>query len=239
MQSFRKLFQLGVVSASLAGGVGCATVYRGAIEVDPADVPRGRLVATFARTSCSVGPQNAHPVFVDFVQGTDGSPFIVERIQPDEWLLITNGRVRNDSVVFQTVRKSDPSEFREYRFPGRGTKPGEYFSARRYSPPRGTRHRFETRPLGQVTTCQLIPVDPLTGAPLATYGEQPRGETPRGWGFDGTSFEVGDRVLVDVGGRSVPARVLQAPGDAYYVQFEGGKGDGRWIDPSSITGRVE
>ena len=88
-----------------------------------------------------------------------------------------------------------------------------------------------------------MPVDPLTGAALATYGSQPAPKADggvRGWGFDGASFEVGDRVLVDVGGRSVPAEVLQAPGDAYFVQFEGAPdGKGQWIDPSKITGRME
>ena len=59
-------------------------------------------------------------------------------------------------------------------------------------------------------------------------------------GFDRTSFEVGDKVLVDVEGRSVVAEVLQAPGDAYFVRLEGdAEGAGRWIEPSLIRGRVE
>lgn len=218
----------------------CANVYRGAAEVDPSDVPRGRLVATYARTGCTGTVAQQPAVYVDFVQGDDGIPFIVERDDSDTWLLVTNGRQSNGVLVFQAVRKSDPSQLREYRFAARGREPGGYFESERYGKLRGSKHRFETQAVGPTRRCDLIPVDPLTGAPLSTYGVQPASSGARGWGFDGHSFREGDRVLVDVGGRSVPAEVLQAPGHAYLVRFEeDGGAQGVWIDPARITGRLE
>jgi len=245
MRSLDKYLGNGVMAAcvcvfSLASA--CSSAYRGAAEVDPSEVPRGRLVSTFARTSCTGNHADAATVFVDFVEGADGMPFIVERSRPDTWLLITNSRSRDDFIVFQAVRNTDAREFREYRFPAHGTKPGQYFWSSQYTEPRGSKHRFETQPVGQTTTCQLVPVDPLTGATLTTYGASPTptgSASARGWGFDGKSFQVGDKVLVDVGGRSVPAEVLQAPGDAYYVRLEGEAEAGQWIDPSRITGRMD
>jgi len=201
------------------------------------------LAATFSRTSCTGGPPQTSSAFVDYVRGSDGKPFIVERSRSGSWLLITNGRKLGDAVVFQAVRGGEDPEFREYRFPQGGKQPGQYFWASRYAEPSGIRHRFETKPRGPTMSCQLVPVDPLTGAPLATYGSPPDASseaTAPGWGFDGSSFDVGDRVLVDVGGRSVPAVVLQAPGDAYFVRFdENGEQGGNWIEPSRITGRLD
>ena len=240
MRSFPLLLSLVVAPAFCAlAATGCASVYRGAAEVDPSDVPRGRLVATYARTNCVGTEEQERPPYVDFVQGADGNPFIVERSEPDNWLLVTNGRDRSGVLVFQAIRKSDPL-LREYHFPARGREPGRYFEAERYGKIRGSRHRFETQAIGPTRHCELIPVDPLTGTALSTYGAQPASSGTQGWGFDGQSFGVGDRVLVDVGGRSVPAEVLQAPGHAYLVRFEeDGGSKGVWVEPSRITGRLK
>lgn len=219
----------------------CSTTYRGAAEVDPSELPRGRLVATYARTECSGADKSA--VFIDYVQGADGTTFIVERGGPKDWLLITNSRLIGEVVVFQAVREAEPRELREYRFPRRGVQAGQYFWTKTFDRPRGSTHRFETQISGTADSCRLVPVDPVTGKALAVASAEataPVASKPRGWGYDGSSFKVGDRIMVDAGGRTIPAAVLQAPGDAYFIRFDGEpEGAGRWIDPSAITGRVE
>lgn len=246
MRTLHKLLvtvQVPVFACACVLAVGCSGVYRGATFVDPSDLPRGRLVTTFARTACSGEGAGAQTVYVDFVRRDGGGAFIVERSEPDSWLLVTNSRRQGNTLIFQVVRKSDPPELREYRFPKGGTQPGQYFRSDRYEKPRGSRHRFHSRPLGATTSCRLLPVDPLTGAPLGTYGSEPGASGAAGalgWSFDGTSFRVGDRVLVDVGGRLVPAEILQAPGDKYFVRFEDDADQaGVWIEPARITGRLE
>ncbi len=228
-----------VVSLLLASTFGCSPAYRGAVIVDPGEVPRGQLVKTFARTACKQTGTPAPGSVVDYVRGVDGVPFLVERARSGPWLLVTNSRLEGSTIVFQTVRR-DPPELLEYRFPQRGAKPGQYLWSRRYDEPKGGKHRFETRGTGTVGTCVLTVVDPLTGAPVGTYGNKEGEESKKGWGFDGGSFRVGDRILVEVGGRSVPAVVLQAPGNGYFVRLEGeDENAGRWIEPSTITGRLE
>ncbi len=229
----------GVSALLLALTVGCSTTYRGAVVVDPGDVPRGRLVKTFARSACTQTDTPALGAFVDYVQGVDGVPFLVERARSGAWLLVTNSRLDGTTIVFQAVRR-DPPQLLEYRFPQRGSKPGQYLWSGHYKEPKGATHRFETRSTGAVATCTLTVVDPLTGAPLGTYGGKGDEGSTQGWGFDGGSFRVGDRILVEEGGRSVPAVVLQAPGNGYFVRLEGeGENAGRWIEPSTITGRLE
>jgi hypothetical protein len=231
----RLLALAGLVTSTAA----CTSAYRGAAVLSPGEVPRGQLIKTFARTSCTEDFTDPEPTFVDYVQGADGSPFIVERGRSDSWVVVTNSRLEGDTIVFQTIRRTDPAELREYRFPEHGAKPARFIRSKDYAKPRGSTHRFETQPRGTTATCTLIPVDPLTGAPITTYAEEGDASGP-GWGFDGTSFKVGDRVLVDMGGRSVPAKVLQASGTAYFVRIEEDPDDvGRWIDPSTITGRLE
>jgi len=62
---------------------------------------------------------------------------------------------------------------------------------------------------------------------------------PKSWGYDGRSFNTGDRILVDIGNRSIVAIVVQANGDQYYVHFEGAAaGTGEWIKPWRVTGRL-
>jgi hypothetical protein len=231
--------RVGVSALFVALAVGCSTTYRGAVVVDPGDVPRGRLVKTFARRACTQTGIPAPGAFVDYVQGVDGVPFLVERARSGGWLLVTNSRLDGTTIVFQAVRR-DPPQLLEYRFPRRGSKPGQYLWFGHYEEPKGATHRFETRGRGEVATCTLTVVDPLTGAPLGTYGGEGDEGSTQGWGFDGGSFRVGDRILVEVGGRSVPAVVLQAPGHGYFVRLEGeDENAGRWIEPSTITGRLE
>ncbi len=195
--------------------------------MNPAEVPRGTLIATFARTDCK---DNDEPtVYVDYVQGVDGKTFVVERSSVDRWLLISNGRREGDVIVFQAIRES--SELREYRFPIRVDQPGQYLWATDFKKPAGSRHRFETQVLGTPNHCRLLLADPLTG-------KTKTGPEHQGWGFDDKSFVVGDHVLVSVQGRTLPAEVLQAPGGKYFVRLEGVEGDGRWIEASEIVGRL-
>lgn len=231
-----RLLALASLVASMAA---CSSAYRGAAVLSPGEVPRGQLIKTFARSSCTEDFTDPEPIFVDYVQGADGSPFIVERGRSDSWLVVTNSRLEGDTIVFQAIRRKDTAELREYRFPGHGAEPARFLWSKDFTKPKGSTHRFESEPKATTATCHLIPVDPLTGAPITTYAQDGDASGP-GWGFDGTTFQVGDRVLVDMGGRSVPAKVLQASGTAYFVRMEDDPEDvGRWIDPSTITGRLE
>lgn len=222
----------------------CQSTFRGGVLVEPADVPRGKLVASYERVRCSERSRSER-VYVDYVQGVDGAPFIVERSREGAWLIVTNHRSDRGRIVFQAVRAKGDKELREYWFTRDARQPGRYVETRVFADPRGTRHQFETHAQGQLLECELVRVNPLTGARLGSVeagaGAEPDASGPAsGWGFDGSSFGVGDRVLVDVGGRSVVAEVLQAPGDAYLVQFEGApNGASTWIDPARITGRIE
>lgn len=76
--------------------------------------------------------------------------------------------------------------------------------------------------------------------PAVAEGAAQTAPPPAAVAFDGNSFQPGDRILVKVGGQSVPAEVVQAPGDAYFVRLEGtAEGQGTWIDPSAVVGRVK
>lgn len=235
---------LGLLMCSLFG---CATSYRGGGVVSPRSVPQGRLVQTFVRTNCTTLPshrsfdsQRLGPLFVDFVQATDGTPFIVERGQSDSWLLISNSHTEGDAIVFQTIEQANEGLFREYHFAGYGAKPGKLVLSLMHTAPRGSTHWFTARALGPSASCSLVPVNPLTGAPLATYAQDPLSDTGPGWGYDGSSFKVGDQVFVDIHGRSALARVVQASGTSYYVRLANDFNDtGRWIAPSAITGHVQ
>jgi hypothetical protein len=239
--------RLAGMAAAACVMLACQSTFRGAVLVDPADVPRGKLIASFERVGCS-GSVRSETVYVDYVQGVDGAPFIVERSLEGAWLIVTNHRVERGGIVFQAVRAKGVRELREYRFPHDIRQPGHYVETKVFAEPRGTRHRFESRANETGTECDLVRANPVTGerlgsvaaAALVGDGEASTVRPSSGWGFDGSSFRVGDRVLVDVGGRIVAAEVLQAPGDAYLLRFEGApNGASTWIEPARITGRLE
>lgn len=224
---------------------GCATAYRGGGTLSRRNMPRGRLVQTFSRTSCTGAlanelaeqQQKQGPIFVDFVQGRNGLPFLVERDRTDSWLLISNSHQDGETIVFQAIEQSGAERFLEYRIAGYGSKPGKLFVSAHHTQAQGSTHWFSATASGPSASCKLQPVPPLKGAPVGTYDEQETYMAGPGWGFDGSSFNVGDNVLVDMGGRSVLTRIIQASGTAYFVRLAHDPDDpGRWIDPAAITG---
>ena len=112
--------------------------------------------------------------------------------------------------------------------------PGEIVAIEtRYSTEHGFLSYDDKMRMTGLCVMDRTPVAPTVVPPPSTAA--PPASTAKAERFDGKSFEVGERVLVDVNGQSVPAEVLQAPGDTYFVQFDGEAG-GRWIQPSMITG---
>lgn len=234
---------LGVFLLLIASG--CASSYRGGGTLSSSNMPRGRLVQTFSRTSCTGAlanelaeqQQKKGPIFVDFVQGRNGLPFLVERDRSDSWLLISNSHQDGETIVFQAIEQSGAQRFLEYRIAGYGSEPGQLFVSAHHTPAQGSTHWFSASASGPSASCKLQPVTPLEGAPAGTYDEQEAHMNGPGWGFDGSSFKVGDNVLVDMGGRSVLTRIIQASGTAYFVRLIHDPEDpGRWIDPATITG---
>jgi hypothetical protein len=120
---------------------------------------------------------------------------------------------------------------------GLPTDPGAQVAVRGATPSIGT--NAIARPDGSPTGSSRVPhassTTPLGAiAPLAAGANE-----PKSWGYDGRSFKVGDRLLVDIGNRSVVATVVQAMGEQYYVHYEGAvSGTGEWIRPWRVTGRL-
>jgi hypothetical protein len=209
-------------------------------------IPRGKLVATFVQGDCSGGGESGAPRYVDYVQGQDGAPFLVERSEAAQWLVITNSFVESNEIVFQAMRENRGRSLQEYRFPWDGRTAGKYSRAVAYGEPQGTRDRFRVPGVRAYVVCRLRRVDPVTGAlldeseakgrePTALPGPATRAQ---GWGYDGKSFRPGDWVLVDGGGMAKRAQVLQATGDRYFVRYEQApEGSGEWVEPSRVLGR--
>ncbi len=240
-----------VFALTLAAGLplaACGSGIRGGVVLRPSAIPRGKLIATFLRTGCSDGRDANESVFIDYVQGQDGVPFLVERSRASEWLVVRNSYIESGEIVFQSLRENRGRALQEYRFPWDGRTAGRYSLAMSYAAPRGTHDRFRVDDARPYVICRLRRVDPVSGAPLDTSLSADKGPTAlpgpatsaQGWGYDGKSFAPGDLVLIDVGGRATRGRVVQASGTAYLVHYEGGpEGSNEWVAPSRVLGQVK
>lgn len=240
----RRVRGLVVLLASLAF-MGCGTGVRGGQVITPSSIPRGKLVATFLRADCTDGRDRNEALYVDYVQGEDGAPFLVERSRAADWLMITNSFVEAGEIVFQSLRENRGRGLQEYRFPWDGRTAGKYSLAMVYSEPKGTRDRFRVDDARPHVVCKLQRVDPLSGAPVpaASAGVPNATALPgpatsaQGWGYDASAFHVGDRVIVEHQGSTKRGRVVQTSGTAYFVQLEDAPdGTGEWVEPSRVLG---
>lgn len=239
------------------GLVACDPPMRGASVVSVSGLPRGQVLASYARAQCSDQSDTKSRFVVDYVRSIDGVPFLVERAASPEWVVISNSFVEGSTIVFQAeFASSRPPMLTEYRVPLDGVTPGRFVTSIAYvklAQPQGVLRAVISAPM---TACTLLRVDPATGAVLSSQrGAAPAPTTPvepiapsaaaapsslvpRSWGFDGKSFKPGDRILVDQNGRSTPATVVQATGRMYLVRYEGtGSGTVEWISPERVTGR--
>ncbi|MCU0693437.1 MAG: hypothetical protein MUF54_18760, partial [Polyangiaceae bacterium] len=188
-------------------------------------------------------------VYVDYVVAADGVPFVVERRLASEWLVSSNSHRDGEDIVLQAVRERDGKALLEYRFPADGGQAGHYARSLRYARPKGSARRFRARRASAQLKCRLVRVKPRTGAPLGDGaralpllgpGDDGTEAEVQGWGSDRRSFRAGDRMLIQVQGRAVAARVLRATRRAYLMRCEGAPEDaGIWVEPSRIVGRFE
>ncbi len=208
-------------------------------------IPRGETLSSWTLVSCTQG--HAIPAsVVDHVRLADGSSVLIERMSTPNVVVITNAFVEGRHVVFQFVQQTvRPQVLWEYRIPLDAGEQGGFRVSNAFTLealPGGAFRGVPAVPKASCTLRRVIPPgapQPASSAALSgAAGSQPASDAPRGWGYDGKSFVPGDRVLVDVDGRSVPAKVVQATGEMYYVQVEGLPGaGGQWVAPGRITGR--
>ncbi|HQP38138.1 MAG TPA: hypothetical protein PLI95_23300, partial [Polyangiaceae bacterium] len=207
-------------------------------------IPRGDTLSSWTLVSCTQG--HAIPAsVVDHVRLADGSSVLIERMSTPNVVVITNAFVEGRHVVFQFVQQTvRPQVLWEYRIPLDTGDQGGFRVSNAFTLEALPGGAFRGVPGEAKASCTLQRVLPPGAAQTASSsarsgaGAQPASEAPRGWGYDGKSFVAGDRVLVDVEGRSVPAKVVQATGEMYYVQVEGLPGaGGQWVAPGRITGR--
>ncbi len=204
----------------------------------PSAVPKGKLVATFALAGCNTPQVAGEASFVDYVQGEDGAPFVVERSDASRWMVVTNSFLESGEIVFQAVEALGQA-LHEYRFPWDGRTAGKHSVAVSYAEPRGSKDRFRVSTSLPHRVCSLRRVDSTAGEVKPTALPGPA-QSDRGWGYTGASFTPGEVVLVDVSGKATRARVMQSRGTDYFVRYEGlADGSGEWISPSRIVGRIK
>ncbi len=204
-------------------------------------VPRGDQVTTYALVQCSSNQAVPAPL-VDHVRLGDGSAVLVERMSSPDWVVITNAFVEGRFVVFQFVQEtSRPRTLWEYRIPLDASATGAFRVSSAFTLETLPGGGFRGIPVSSSASCglQRAGVVSAKGAAPARPAGSTNAEVPRSWGYDGRTFAPGDTVLLDVEGRSMRAKVVQANGQMYYVQVEGApEGSGQWILPGRITGRL-
>jgi len=219
---------------------GCQKQLTGASTMPASRVPRGDQVTTYAVVQCTSNQAVPAPL-VDHVRLGDGSAVLVERMSSPDWVVITNAFVEGRFVVFQFVQEtSQPRALWEYRIPLDQGVTGSFRVSSAFTLETLPGGGFRGVPVSSSASCGLQRV----GAPgQARTAAAPSGsssaDVPRSWGYDAKTFVAGDTVLLDMEGRSVRAKVVQANGQMYYVQVEGAPdGSGQWIMPGRITGRI-
>lgn len=204
-------------------------------------IPRGDQVTTYALVQCT-GNQPMPAPLVDHVRLGDGSAVLVERMSSPDWVVITNAFVEARFVVFQFVQETaQPRVLWEYRIPLDPGATGSFRVSSAFTLETLPGGGFRGVPVSTSASCGLQKVVAAGSAQAASAAPSgsANAEAPRGWGYDAKTFVVGDTVLVDMEGRSVRAKVVQANGQMYYVQVEGApEGSGQWIMPGRITGRL-
>jgi hypothetical protein len=232
---------------------GCRRSLTGAVLTPSSSIPSGALVASYSPTGCTDGSDRVEHRVVDHLRDPHGASMLVERADAPSWLVIRNTFVDGSLVVFQAIQESSqPKTAWEYRVPADGRGSGTFRSSNAFEVEYLPGGVFRATLFTELNRCSLAQVDPMTGRvaasasspvlPAAPVPPQPfasGGDEPKSWGYDGKSFKVGDKVLVDQGSRSVVAVVLQSNGDQYFVHIEGTpQGSGVWMAPWRVTGRL-
>lgn len=220
---------------------GCQKQLTGASTMPASRIPRGDQVTTYALERCT-GNQPMPAPLVDHVRLGDGSAVLVERMSSPDWVVVTNAFVEGRFVVFQFVQETvQPKVLWEYRIPLDAAAAGSFRVSSAFTLETLPGGGFRGVPVASSASCGLRRV--AAGGATEVSGPAPSGassaDAPRNWGYDGKTFAAGDVILVDMEGRSVRAKVVQANGQMYYVQVEGApEGSGQWIMPGRITGRL-
>jgi hypothetical protein len=244
--------------AAVAGtgvALGCQPAMRGGSEMARELIPRGELVASFTVAQCTGEARSRQGLVLDYVRGTDRKPLLVERSAGRSWLVVTNVFADGDELVFQAVRLgAEPRQLLEYRFAAAADRAGRHGVTSAFTELDSQGGGFRAFATSWSASCALVRVDSVSGAPLAGPAEgagarRPAAVAPAGSGSGSgaavtpeagaRAYRVGDRVAVELGGRVVGATVLQAPGQDYFVHYDGTpEGAGEWVKASRIRERL-
>jgi hypothetical protein len=230
---------------------GCDRPLTGGTLVPSNRVPTGVLVASYAPASCTDGSERTAPRVFDHLRDTRGASMLVERASSAEWMVITNAFADGGSMVFQAIQEnSQPRVVWEYRVPAEGVGNGTFRASSSFTLEAQPGGPFRATLHSDVSRCILQRVG---GGQPGAAGAQPGGSTappaaaplaagvnePKSWGYDGSSFKAGDRVLVAERNRAVAATVLKGDGEQYWVHYEGSPPEsGAWVRPWRIVGRL-
>ena len=239
-------------AVALMLAAGCDRPLTGGALVPSSRIPAGALVGSYTPVACTDGSDRSTPRVFDHMRDAQGVSFLVERAASSDWMVITNAFRDGSTMVFQAIQESaQPRLVWEYRVPAEGAGQGIFRTSSSFTleaepggPFRATLHSELSR-----CTLQKVGAEPAAAPSASTSGTSKpvsdpaplaTGVTePKSWGYDGSSFKAGDRVLVDAGRRSVVATVIKVEGEQYYVHFEGSPAQaGAWVKPWKIVGRI-
>lgn len=244
-----------LVAASLCAASCHGSVVRGGTTVAAGYEPPGHPLFAYRAVDCkdaSGGPvEYQSRVFV--IQKKNNERAAVETRSGFDSLVVDNSFVDGQSRVFQAVVKPRDGKalLHEFRVPAGPPGPGKLIVTSSFRETDTGHGRFKAVPDAPSISCTLslggsnpgpqaagaggaAPVSADAG-PAASGREPP---VPPGLGVPDAqdSYKPDDHVAVDHDGKVVRARVVQAVGGRYYVQYDAGGSE--WIDKSVIRGKI-
>jgi hypothetical protein len=242
MRSSSFVASIGVAATACAG-----LTMRGAESVKPGGEPRGQELGVYRPSDCQT-PSGAGAVRnteLVLVGAAAGGRVLVERTPGYDSLVVRNVFQDRGELTFQAVLKARAGRLllHEFRIPSDPARPGRMAVANSWREVAleggGFRGYFDQPML----TCELRQATGGLPAPPASV-EAPPPPVPGAASGIGTPeprerYAVGESVAVDLQGKLVRARVVQAlDGDRYYVEYDTTPASSEWVDKARIQGRL-
>lgn len=235
-------------------GIACAGLtMRGADSVKPGREPPGDKLALYQPSGCqnAGGTPTVRNTTIQLTQLASGNRVLIEKTPGYDTLIVKNVFVDRGEIAFQAVLKSKGGRMmlHDFRLPNDLNGPGRMAVAsswREVSLEGGGFRGYFDAP---VMTCQLAVSGPEGSKPAAPTEEEEEQEATTDAGAGAPSdigtpeprdrYAVGDMVAVDVQGKLVKAKVVQAvEGDRYYVEYQTAPSTSEWVDKAKIRGKL-
>jgi hypothetical protein len=249
MQKQATWFGLSVCVAACTG-----LTMRGADSVKPGGEPPGDKLAMYQPSGCqdATGTVAQRNTTIELVQLASGNRVLIELTPGYDSLVVRNAFVDRGEIAFQAVLKSKNGRMmlHDFRVPNDLNGPGRMSVASSWKEEKiqggGFRGYFDK----SIMTCALALAGPDSAKPKPSEEEEEETEAakPDGGATEpsdiGTpeprdKYAVNEMVAVDVQGKLVKAKVVQAlEGDRYYVEYQTTPPSSEWVDKARIRGRL-